>query len=104
MAVALAAIAAHICVVPGHVHAMPAANGHTHDEPAGDHEDGVHAASCEALRSTSAAPVPLALAGTTTRWADPLPGGIPRALEHLLERPTPASSPPLYLAHHAFLI
>ena len=103
VAVALAAIAAHICVVPGHVHAAPIANGHAHQEPAGDHpsSDGVHAASCEALRPATAVPAALLLGGRTI---DVLNGVAPDEADRASVTPTPTSSPPLYLTHRALLI
>ena len=104
VAVALAAVAAHICVVPGHVHATPVASGHAHEHPAGDHpsSDGVHAASCEALRPVPAAPGPVLSVGA--RSIDVLDGIVPVATDHASDTPTPTSSPPLYIAHRALLI
>ena len=104
--VALAAIAAHVCVLPGHVHATPVgATGHDHTEPASDDHpaaDGVHAASCEALRPAATVPAAacLASAPSSTVPVDIAPGAVDRAAN----RPSPASSPPLYLAHRALLI
>jgi hypothetical protein len=100
---ALAAIAAHICVLPGHVHATPAANGHGHEEPASNHaSDGMHAASCEALRPApvSAAPPLIVDAPLAAVLSGLAPAGVGRPAD----TPTPAFSPPLYLAHRALLI
>ena len=104
VAVALIAVGAHICVVPGHVHAAPGASGHAHEHPMGDHpsSDGVHAASCEALRPAPAAPAPVLLIGA--RSIDVLDGIAPVATDHASDTPTPTSSPPRYLAHRALLI
>jgi hypothetical protein len=104
VALALAAIVAHVCVLPGHVHATPAANGHRHEEPTSDHpsSDGFHAASCEALRpaSVSAAPLLIVRAPSTEVLGVLAPVGLSRAAD----TPPPTSSPPLYLAHRALLI
>jgi hypothetical protein len=103
VALALAAIVAHICVLPGHVHATPAANGHGHEAPASDHaSDGMHAASCEALRSLSVSGAPLVIVHAPSTAV--LIGLAPAGLSHRADTPAPTSSPPLYLTHRALLI
>jgi len=92
----------HVCVLPTHGHAeaaaMPAGAGHSHD---GSEGDGVHGASCEALRSAWGSPtvtpspafvVADALA-PCRRWIGCT--DIPK---------TAAPSPPLFLLHAALLI
>lgn len=103
VAMALVAIAAHICVLPGHVHATPGENSHGHEEPASGHaSDGIHAASCEALRPASVPGAPLLIAhapSTTVRGVL-----VPASLGRPAGTPTPTASPPLYLTHRALLI
>jgi len=101
---ALAAIVAHICVLPGHVHATPASHGHGHEEPASDHQssDGVHTASCEALRPASVSGAALLIVHTPVPsvLTRPEPAGLGRPAD----TPSPSASPPLYLTHRALLI
>jgi hypothetical protein len=102
--VGVAAIVAHICVLPGHVHATPGSNGHGHEQPASDHpsSDGVHAASCEALRSAPVSgALPLIVHAPS---AAVLSGLTSTGLGRPAEKTTPTSSPPLYLTHRALLI
>lgn len=92
----------HVCVLPTHGHAapaaMPAGAGHSHDGGAGD---GVHGASCEALRSSGGSPTVAPSAVTVVadvvapcrRWIGR--SDAPKAA---------ASSLPLFLLHAALLI
>lgn len=92
----------HVCVLPTHGHAepvpMPAGAGHSHDGGAGD---GVHGASCEALRSSwgsatvapSAVTVVADVVAPCRRWIGR--SDTPK---------TVATSPPLFLLHAALLI
>jgi hypothetical protein len=105
VSIAFAAIVGHICVLPGHVHAAPAASGHASEEPAHNHApaDGTHAASCEALRPASSPSVPTFVVGmlpTATSFAMAAVGTVERSSD----RPPPRSSPPLYLTHRSLLI
>ena len=92
----------HVCVLPTHGHAepvpMPAGAGHSHDGGAGD---GVHGASCEALRSSwgSATVAPSAV----TVVADVV-APCRRWIGRSDTRKTVATSPPLFLLHAALLI
>jgi hypothetical protein len=106
LALAIVATLGHICMLPGHVHAAPAAEDDHHDAPtAGHHDadgDAVHAASCDVVRpGTIAAGVPSVAAVPLYRDA------VVRFLRGprlALEAPQPTGSPPLYLVHRVLLI
>lgn len=93
----------HVCVLPAHGHAepaaMPADAGHSHD---GGDGNGAHGASCEALRSSwvgspTAAPSAVVVVADVVvpcrRWIGC--SDAPKAA---------ATSPPLFLLHAALLI
>jgi hypothetical protein len=93
----------HVCVLPTHGHAEPAARpadaDRSHD---GGEGDGAHGASCEALRSSwvgsptvapSAVAVVADVVAPCRRWIGC--SDAPKAV---------ASSPPLFLLHAALLI
>ena len=90
----------HVCALPLHDHGAPATSQHTEDQ----HHDGgdsVHAASCEAVRST--APASPCVPHVTTAFRQD--GAVPqRTGVALTRRPTRSSSPPLFLLHAALLI
>lgn len=108
VAFAFLAVFAHICVLPGHSHAASAPVEHDHDQSATHDQEpnsaaeGVHTASCEALRSsdTAAALVPAAL-GVVPRV---VATGVFAAGTARLDLQPTGASPPLYLAHRALLI
>ena len=92
----------HVCVLPTHGHAepaaMPADAGHSHD---GGEGDGVDGASCEALRSSGGSPTlaPSAAFGVADALAPC------RRWIGCTDTPkTAATSPPLFLLHAALLI
>jgi hypothetical protein len=106
VAIALLAVLGHVCVLPGHVHAATPSSHHPSAAPESHHEhsdgDGVHAASCEAIRSGAAN------AGTPTLVAtSPRPPAFDNVVDtplRVAESAPPTSSPPLYLTHRALLI
>ena len=99
VALSLTLLVGHICVLPTHLHAaVPAHADAEHSHEAGE----VHAASCEAVRSSGAA-FPLGLAPavhvTMATFIDYSKSqvscsGLPQSLK----------SPPLFLLHAALLI
>src|SRR5437867_1625424 len=103
LAVAIAAVLSHVCVLP-HAHADEPVATTTHDhEQGGDaaDDDSVHGASCDVLR-TAPTQCP-ALDCTAVRFASHV------ALAVQLVARTPAvfsrgPSPPLFLLHSALLI
>jgi hypothetical protein len=103
--VALATVLGHVCVLPGHSHAASGGQ-HDHEPPAHGHPDvpdGVHVASCEALRSASAphaSPLQVAAVVPVTRLVEVVSSVGPARWEV----PAPMSPPPLYLAHRTLLI
>jgi hypothetical protein len=105
VAVALATIVGHICVLPGHVHAAPGTEAHDHKKPVSDDHDptaGADAASCEAVRTpTVAAAVPILVASSSIAVLGAIVHGV---IDRASDSPVPTSSPPLYLAHRALLI
>ena len=99
--VALVAVLSHVCSLPGHSHI-----GAHHED--GDHtaadqshsDDGIHAASCEAVRvPTSGLTPPAVVCGV-----DSLVVVAAVAMEPLPRAPRAAASPPLFLLHGALLI
>jgi hypothetical protein len=90
----------HVCALPLHDHEAPPTSQHTEDQ----HHDGgdsVHAASCEAVRST--APAPPCVPQITTAFSRD--GAIRQSSGIVLtRRPTHSGSPPLFLLHSALLI
>jgi hypothetical protein len=96
--VAIIAVLGHVCVLPGHTHILPVEDHGSHGDAA---DDSVHAASCDALKSTSATPsiVPVA------SWS-PLVAVEPLKLRVFDASPATAyaESPPLFLLHAALLI
>ena len=98
----LIVILSHVCALPVHAAGFATLAGHTHgahDEPSAD--DAVHGASCEAVRSTFAAPPPM----LSTTPATPAPV-VTHIVQRPLERPRSAvtTSPPLFLLHASLLI
>jgi hypothetical protein len=88
------------------VHAAPETGEHdaAHDAHDGSTplEDGVHVASCDALRPGAAvSPAMAAAAVLTPVFVTPRDGG---AMRTSTEVPAPTGSPPLYIAHRALLI
>jgi hypothetical protein len=92
----------HVCVLPTHGHAEPAAipadADHSHDGPEGD---GVHGASCEAVRSSWGTPTVAPSAAFVV--ADAL-APCRRWIACTDTRKTAATSLPLFLLHAALLI
>jgi len=95
---AIIAVLGHVCVRPVHAHIVPVADHGSHGDEA---DDSVHAASCDALKSSSATPsiVPVAT------WT---PLVVIESLKLHVFDASPASayaeSPPLFLLHAALLI
>ena len=96
-------VLSHVCALPVHAAGLATLVGHTHgahDEPSAD--DSIHGASCEAVRSTFAAPPPVLSATPATTPV--------RVVTHIVQRPpdrplsTFATSPPLFLLHASLLI
>src|SRR5207247_9866507 len=104
IALAVVMVLGHICALPFHVHAGAIT---THEERESHHgdgdtgEDAVHAASCDAVKSPSAAgdAVVLVPAGTV-----PIVTSAP--VRHLVEAEASlvGPSPPLFLLHAILLI
>lgn len=96
-------LAGHVCVLPAHGHsapaALPAGAGHSHDGGAGD---GVHGASCEALRSSWAGSPTVAPSAVTV--VDDVVAPCRRWIGRSDAPKAAASSPPLFLLHAALLI
>jgi hypothetical protein len=103
LALSLLLLTGHVCVLPTHGHAEPAATpadaDHSRDGGAGD---GAHGASCEALRSSSPGSPAVAPSAVTVGADVVAPcrrcvgcSDAPKAV---------ASSPPLFLLHAALLI
>jgi hypothetical protein len=106
IAFAIVATLAHVCVLPGHVHATPAAEADHHGAPVGDHHDapgdGLHVASCDVVRPetiTAGAPS----VATVPAYRDVVVRAV-RGFRLALEAPQPTGSPPLYLVHRVLLI
>ena len=99
--VGLFVVLSHVCALPVHAAGLTTFVGHTHgthDEPSAD--DAIHGASCEAVRSTFAAPPMLSATPAT-----PAPV-VTHIVQRPLERPRSAvtTSPPLFLLHASLLI
>ena len=103
LAVAIAAVLSHVCVLP-HAHADEPVASTTHDhEQSGDapDDDSVHGGSCDVLR-TSATQLPV-LDCTTARFAP----RVEPAVQVVTWAPTVVfrgPSPPLFLLHSSLLI
>lgn len=100
LAIAIAAILGHVCApAVGHTHGTPSHDGHHRgDQP----PDALHAASCEAVRST-ALQAPIVMSHwmvTITPAATPRPFGAGITRHPVVV----ANSPPLYLLHASLLI
>jgi hypothetical protein len=97
--IAIIALLGHVCVLPVHAHMVPAEDHGSHgDDP---EDNSVHAASCDALRSTSAAPLTVpAATWTPLAIVEPVSGRLFDT--HPLR--AHAESPPLFLLHAALLI
>jgi len=94
-------VLSHVCALPVHAAGLATLVGHTHGahEPLAD--DSIHGASCEAVRSTFAAPPPV----LTAAPAAPVSAAT-HGVQSPLERPLFgfATSPPLFLLHASLLI
>jgi hypothetical protein len=91
----------HVCVLPLHDHEQSATSHHGGEDQDHDGADAVHAASCEAVRSTTPASpsVPHVTTSLSQDVAVRRSSGI-----SLTRRPKPSSSPPLFLLHASLLI
>ena len=100
---ALMATLGHICVLPGHAHAVPIAGNHDHDAaPVDDHGAPTDGASCEVLRSSGGMlAVPVLVAGPS--MVAPV-GTAPDLIARAAETQPPTASPPLYLTQHSLRI
>jgi hypothetical protein len=98
--IAIVAVLGHVCVLPVYAHAVPVEGHGSHGDAPSDNS--VHAASCDALKSTSATPSIVPTATST-----PLVIIEPTSLRRPIDT-DPASwhaeSPPLFLLHAALLI
>ena len=106
VAFALIATLGHVCVLPGHAHEAPVAEGHGHDESRTDDHgspaDGAHVASCEALRPPGGVLAAPTLVGGPSIVA---PAAVTyRLIERGVDTPPPTASPPLYLTHRSLRI
>jgi hypothetical protein len=98
--IAVAIVLSHVCALPTHAHAdQPAAHTSHGSDPA---HEGVHGASCEAVKPTASSAVPAGLpqAATVESTAITLQT-VPAARDRV---PDSRSSPPLFLLHAALLI
>jgi hypothetical protein len=107
VALAIALLGLHVCVLPGHVDAAP---GHgssgSHDEGVPTHEGSseegdVHAASCEAVRAAPGLTVVVPVVTQVLVFAAPM------AMSSVAVTPPaspPGSPPPLFLLHRSLLI
>ena len=98
--IAVAAVLGHVCVLPGHVHAAPVDEHGSHD--GGRADDSVHAASCDALKSTSPTLSTASLVATTPLVSADC--ALRQRAVHVLPPRVHAESPPLFLLHSALLI
>lgn len=97
--IAIVAVLGHVCVLPVHAHAAPAESHDSHGDEPGDNS--VHTASCDALKSTSAAALIVPAAAWSPLVAVEAAG--PRLFDAAPSR-SRAESPPLFLLHAALLI
>jgi hypothetical protein len=97
--VAIIAVLGHVCVLPGHAHVVPVQHHGSHDDAPAD--NAVHAASCDALKSTSAV-LSIVPIDTGTPFVIVEPGSI-RLFDATLPNAR-SESPPLFLLHAALLI
>lgn len=97
--VAIIAVLGHVCVLPLHVHAVPVEGHGSHGESPAD--DSVHAASCDALKGTSATPS-IVPAATWTALVVVEPFAL--RLFDTAPAAAHAESPPLFLLHSSLLI
>jgi hypothetical protein len=101
MALTLLTVVGHICVLPTYAHAAPNIAADHHERSVADDRapdgDGVHTASCKALRPATV--VAAGLTRAVVASAILSCRVVARAAE-----PAPCESPPLYLAHRALLI
>ena len=101
LAVLMATLLGHVCVLPLHAHAAAATNDqHGHDSDAAD--QAAHIGSCEALASS---PImqPLAVLTSTAEWAaSSLEAATGVAADHVAA--PPPKSTPLFLLYASLLI
>ena len=101
LAVLIATLLGHVCVLPLHADAAAATNDHHgHDSDATDQAP--HIGSCEALASS---PIvhPLSVVTSTVEWAASPLGAVTSAAPVRFAAPPPKSTP-LFLLHASLLI
>ena len=105
VAIAVMMVLGHICAEPFHAHAGVITTHEPHDDahhhPGNAETDTVHAASCDAVKTTPDADGVAVLVAI-----DIVPIVAPAPERHLVEAETAAvsGSPPLFLLHGVFLI
>jgi hypothetical protein len=99
--VAIAAVLGHVCVLPVHAHAVPVEGHGSHDDETS--EQAVHAASCDALKTSSPAPS-IVLVPATVPAIDVEPVSLKGHAFDAAPVSAHPESPPLFLLHAAFLI
>jgi hypothetical protein len=102
LAVLMATLLGHVCVLPLHAHAAAATNDqHGHDSDATD--QAAHIGSCEAVVASSPIMPPLAVLTSTAEWAaSSLEAATGVAADHVAA--PPPKSTPLFLLHASLLI
>jgi hypothetical protein len=98
--IAIIAVLGHVCVLPVHAHMVPVEGHGSHGDDAPS-DDSVHAASCDALKSTSATP---SIVPATTSTLLLVVKPVLLRLFDTAAASTHTESPPLFLLHAALLI
>jgi hypothetical protein len=102
VALLIATMLGHVCVLPLHAHAAPPPPTHQHEDESGATDQAAHIGSCEAL---AASPIvqPFAVVTGMAEWArSPLQA--PTWVAHDRVAAPPPRSTPLFLLHAALLI
>jgi hypothetical protein len=100
LAVLIATLLGHVCVLPLHAHGAATTDQHGHDSDATD--QAAHIGSCEALASSPIV-YPLAIVTSTAEWAASPLEAATSLVYHRVAAPPPRSTP-LFLLHASLLI
>jgi hypothetical protein len=101
LAVIIATLLGHVCVLPLHAHAAGATEDH-HGRDSDATDQAPHIGSCEALASSPIVHPP-AVVTSTVEWAALPFGAVMSAVTDRFAGPRPKSTP-LFLLHASFLI
>jgi hypothetical protein len=102
LALLIATMLGHVCVLPLHAHAATAATTHQHEDESGGTDQAAHIGSCEALASSPIVHSLAVVMGIAEWAASPLQVATWIARDRVTA--PPPRSTPLFLLHAALLI